>query len=90
MHKELTKELNLQSYRELQALSVDGNHKGSNIPSWLDRKSHSELMDSVTAQVTSLELTEKMLEVAMKLGTKVIIDKVLRKHQIPIPFLRHN
>lgn len=77
LHKELAHILNITSYREIPTLSVNGNRKGSNLPSWLDRKVSSSLMDSVTAQVTPAEFTEKLLQASIEVGTKVLIDSVV-------------
>lgn len=77
LHKELAVELDIKSYREIPTLSVNGSKKGKNVASWLDRKSSSELMDSGTAQITSLELVNKMLDFCLENGCEIIIDKVI-------------
>jgi glycine/D-amino acid oxidase-like deaminating enzyme len=64
MHKQLATTLGVESYRQVDTLNVDGNTKGVNVASWLDRKVTSSLMDRDTAQVTPLELTQKMLAAA--------------------------
>ncbi|KAJ1431838.1 FAD dependent oxidoreductase [Ochromonadaceae sp. CCMP2298] len=76
MHKQLATTLGVESYRQVDTLNVDGNHKGANVASWLDRKVTSSLMDRDTAQVTPLELTQKMLAAAQKQceGVEVLID----------------
>lgn len=94
LHKSLASELGISSYRELTTISVDGNRKGSNIPSWLDRKASSSLMDSKTAQVTPVEYTEKLLEAALTAGCQVIVDSadgvVVEAGQVTGVRLRHN
>lgn len=72
MHEELSKELNITSFRRLDTLSVNGNMKGTNIASWLDRNAVSKLMDSATAQVTPYELTDKLLSAAILKGAEFI------------------
>ena len=77
LHKQLASELHIESFREISTLSVDGSRTGSNIPKWLDRKVSSKIMDRDTAQVTPLELTEKLVDVAKSFGTQILIDKVV-------------
>lgn len=75
MHKQLATTLNLETYREIPTLSVDGSRKGTNTASWLDQRVTSSMMDSNTAQVTSKELVEKMLKATIDtVGTEVLID----------------
>jgi len=78
LHKELAQTLHLESYREITTLSVDGNVQGENVPSWLDRKAKSHVMDTNTAQVTSAELVDKMLQAAVQAGgVDVVIDRAV-------------
>ena len=77
MHRELADKFNIESYRQVNTLSVDSNHKGSNPASWLDKKVRSELMDTATAQVTPKEYTEKVLEAAKAAGAEILIDTVI-------------
>ncbi|CAM9615918.1 unnamed protein product [Chrysoparadoxa australica] len=77
MHEAYAKKLGISSYRKLPTLSVDGNRKqrkGAPVPAaWLDRESHTSFMDSDTAQVTPMELTQKMFDAAVEAaGTKFI------------------
>ena len=51
MHKDLAEKLNIESYRQVKTLNVDGNRKGPNEASWLDKKVTSGFMDDATAQV---------------------------------------
>jgi glycine/D-amino acid oxidase-like deaminating enzyme len=75
MHAQLAKTLDINSYRRVDTLNVDGNRKGPNAASWLDRTVSSSLMDRDTAQVTPLELTQKMLAAAQETGcTEVLLD----------------
>eukprot|EP01035_Chromulina_nebulosa_P024498 gene24498-31900_t len=76
LHEQLALELQIQSYRKVTTLSVDGNKSGKNIANWLDRKASSVVLSMNTAQVTPLELTTKMLEAATSAGTEVIIGTV--------------
>lgn len=76
LHKELAQHLNINSYRQVNTLNVNG-RKGINVPTWLDLKVSSKLMDTSTAQVTPLEFTEKMLASIISKGdTEVVIDTV--------------
>jgi len=51
---------------------------GENVPSWLDRKAKSHVMDTNTAQVTSAELVDKMLQAAVQAGgVDVVIDRAV-------------
>lgn len=69
LHKELAQTLNIQSFRQVKALSVQGRTKpGSNVATWLDRKVSSQLMDADCGQVTPKELTEKLLAAAIATG----------------------
>lgn len=77
LHRELANLLSIESYREITTLEVDGSRKGKNIPSWLNRKASSVVMDRGTAQVTSSEFTEKLLEAAKSHGAEVLIDTVV-------------
>lgn len=73
MHESLANEFKLESYRKISTLNVDGNSKGRNIASWLDRNVKSSHMSDDTAQVTPLELTQKFIEKACALGAEVLI-----------------
>jgi len=75
MHAELAKELNIESFRPIQTLSVSGGRKGKNAAPWLNGKASSTHMDSNTAQVTPLEVATKMMEAAQKMGTKMKIGE---------------
>lgn len=78
MHRELASTLHLESYRAIPTLEVDGSRRGKNSASWLDRTVTSHLMDDNTAQVTSLELVEKMLQAAIDaVGVEVIVDSAV-------------
>jgi glycine/D-amino acid oxidase-like deaminating enzyme len=77
LHKELADILHVESYREIITLEIDCKRQGKNIPSWLNGSVSSNVMDIGTAQVTSLELTQKLLEAAINAGTEVLIDKVV-------------
>lgn len=75
----LAQELRIESFRELDTLSVDGNRPGKNVASWLDGRVSSKFMDSATAQVTPLELTQKLMEAAISAGAEykeAIVDGV--------------
>lgn len=78
LHRELASTLGLSTYREVSTLNVDGTRKGSNVASWLDQKVSSSHMDSDTAQVTSKELVEKMLQAAVDaVGVEVVIGSAV-------------
>jgi glycine/D-amino acid oxidase-like deaminating enzyme len=77
MHKKLAEELNIESYRAIPTLSVH-HRKGSNVASWLDKKSSSSLLDDNTAQVTPLELTQRLADEACKRGTEIVIGQAKR------------
>jgi glycine/D-amino acid oxidase-like deaminating enzyme len=79
LHKELAKELNIESFRVIDTIAVDSSRKGETVASWLDRKCSSTSMDSATAQVTPLELTQKLLAAAVAGGAeymKGIVDGI--------------
>mmetsp|Transcript_11100 Transcript_11100/g.21303 ORF Transcript_11100/g.21303 Transcript_11100/m.21303 type:complete len:425 (+) Transcript_11100:46-1320(+) len=76
LHQELAETLDIQSYRKLPTLSVNGGRKGKNPASWLDGKASSSIMDTNTAQVTPLELTEKLMAKAIERGASVRIGTV--------------
>ena len=77
MHKELASKLNIESYRQVDTLNVNGRMKGPNVASWLDGKVTSQLMDKDTAQVTPAELTLKMFSEAQRLGAELKIDQAV-------------
>jgi hypothetical protein len=65
LHEQLAEELGIESFRKLPTLNVKVGRKGAaNAASWLDGKATSSLMDTGTAQVTPLELTEKFMAAA--------------------------
>jgi len=76
LHAELAETLGIDSYRTLPTLNVNGRRKGKNLASWLDGKASSSLMDTNTAQVTPLELTEKLMAKAVENGATVRIGAV--------------
>jgi glycine/D-amino acid oxidase-like deaminating enzyme len=79
LHKQLAKDLAIESFREITTLSAEGDKKGKNVASWLDGNVSSKLMDSATAQVTPMELTQKLLDVAIAAGAEYrvgIVDGV--------------
>lgn len=76
LHKQLAQQLNIESFREITTLSVDGNRKGKNVAKWLNRKVTSKIMDDGTAQVTPLEFTDKLLAAAIEAGAELLIDSV--------------
>ena len=76
LHVELSTELNVESFRRIPTLEVIGKSQGGNLAPWLDRKVTSSLMDSVTAQVTPKELTEKFIEYSLSKGSELLIGTV--------------
>ena len=76
LHEKLAKELNIQSFRRIDTLSVDGSEKGPNVASWLDRTATSTSMGTPTAQVTPLELTTKLWEAAAATGHAALVRGV--------------
>lgn len=74
MHEKLAEELKIESYRHVKTLSVNGNKRGKIDATWLDRQVTSSILDSgaSTAQVTPLELTQKLMKAAVELGTKYV------------------
>lgn len=72
MHEELARTLNVESYRRIPTLNVDGNRKGKTNASWLDRNCQSSLMDGATAQVTPLELTNKLIDASVAKGARFV------------------
>lgn len=71
---DIVKELGILSYREIKALTVDGNKEGTNDASWLDRRAKSSLMvDTATAQVTPVDLTEAYVKAAISMGAELKI-----------------
>lgn len=79
MFKELSVELGLASYREIPTLSVDATRpskkRTGTHPSWLDRQVSVSPMSGATAQVTPLELTQKLVEAAIANGAEVMTQK---------------
>mmetsp|Transcript_18641 Transcript_18641/g.25711 ORF Transcript_18641/g.25711 Transcript_18641/m.25711 type:complete len:418 (+) Transcript_18641:3-1256(+) len=82
LHKTLASTLGVSSYREVTTLNVQRSRKKVKSPaSWLNINTVSgELMDKNTAQVTPLELTEKMMEAAIASGAKLRIDSAIGVH----------
>jgi glycine/D-amino acid oxidase-like deaminating enzyme len=75
MHRDLATELNLSTYRQITTLSVQSSsfiRRGGNEASWLKGQVSSSIMDNNTAQVTSIELTNKFMECALAAGSKLI------------------
>ena len=66
LHKELAEKFQLSSFRLLDVLSLDGTARakrpaGGNAASWLDRQVKSSSLSGAAAQVTPLELTERLM-----------------------------
>jgi len=76
MHAMLAEKLGLSSYRKIRTLSVDGSKKGHTSAAWLDGMVTSSLMDDNTAQVTSMELTSRLMEEAVAGGAELQIGRV--------------
>jgi glycine/D-amino acid oxidase-like deaminating enzyme len=76
LHVEVAKKLGITSFRELGVLSVSSTgRRGLLHVSWLDRASRTSLLDGAAAQVTPLELTEKLMESSgaeVRLGTTAV------------------
>ena len=79
LHVDLAKKLGISSYRPVDVLSVavGGRKKSSGAGgvSWLDRAASSEPMEGAAAQVTPLELTEKLIAASgaeVRLGTSAV------------------
>jgi glycine/D-amino acid oxidase-like deaminating enzyme len=74
MHEKLAEDLNVESYRHVKTLSVNGNKRGKTDATWLDRQVTSSILDSgaSTAQVTPLELTQKLMKAAVENGAKYV------------------
>ena len=86
LHEELAKTLNLTSYRKIETLSYAYSSSGNKTdmagtgkrPDWLQNENAKvSLMDTDTAQVTPLELTRRMMDVAMSKGTKLVTGNVV-------------
>ena len=75
LHAQLAKDLDLQSYRTIDTLSVETT-RGTSVASWIDGEASSTLMDRVTAQVVPAELTNKMLEYCKAKGCDVFFGRV--------------
>jgi len=74
LHEDIAKTLNIESYRKIDVLSVNGRRKGDNVATWLDGPTvSSTIMDRGTAQVSPYELTTKMMTAAEANGAKVVI-----------------
>ena len=76
MYIDLAAKLGITSFRQISALQVNGRRAGSNVASWLDRQVTSTLMDNNVAQVTPLELTEKLIQNALDAGSELLIGDV--------------
>lgn len=76
LHQKLANDLEVESFRMITTLSVDGSRKGKIDASWLDGKCSSKFMDSATAQVTPLELTEKLMSAALAAGAEYRVGTV--------------
>jgi glycine/D-amino acid oxidase-like deaminating enzyme len=76
MMEQLAAELQIGSYRKLPTLSVSATKRGTSAVGWLDCGWKTSLLDDETAQVTPLELTEKLLQAAVASGCEVIIGSV--------------
>jgi glycine/D-amino acid oxidase-like deaminating enzyme len=76
MHASLARDLEISSYRAIATLSVDGSRKGQTDANWLDKKAKSKPMDSATAQVTPLELTQKLIDTAVRRGCRLVLGTV--------------
>lgn len=61
LHVELAKTLRVDSFRPVDVLSVQVGRKGATGVSWLDRVAATAPMKGAAAQVTPLELTEKLI-----------------------------
>jgi glycine/D-amino acid oxidase-like deaminating enzyme len=72
MHEELARTLNVESYRRIPTINVNGNRKGKSDASWLDRTCQTSIMDGATAQVTPLELTNKLIEASVQKGARFV------------------
>ena len=70
--------MGVTSYRRIPTRSVRGGVSSSsgNRPSWLDGKVQVRPMDEGTAQVTPLELTNKLMNAAIAKGAKLEIGTV--------------
>lgn len=84
MHADLARELSVTSYRRLTTLEVDANikrkkRKSTNIASWLNTDHvSSSLMDENTAQVTSMELVQRMWEAAeQQVGAELVVGRAV-------------
>ena len=82
LHQQLAAELGIESYRQIDTLSVTGGAKfrgGSNqhAPHWLDGELSSKLIDTETAQVTPCEVTTKLMRAAIDLGARLVIGSVV-------------
>lgn len=63
LHLELAEKLKIESFRKVGVLSVCGGKRRGNVDvSWLDRLATTSPMDGSAAQVTPLELTQKLVE----------------------------
>ena len=77
MHEKLAQTLGVNSYRKLPTMQVAGGKRRSdNAVPWLDGAVRScEVMDEETAQVTPKELTEKLVEAAVRNGAQLLVGK---------------
>mmetsp|Transcript_85082 Transcript_85082/g.188959 ORF Transcript_85082/g.188959 Transcript_85082/m.188959 type:complete len:373 (-) Transcript_85082:95-1213(-) len=78
LHAQLAAELGIESFRRLPTLSVGG-RRGAGAPprgfTWVDRAG-SKIMDEDTAQVNPAEVTQRLLDAAVKNGAKLQIGTV--------------
>mmetsp|Transcript_6953 Transcript_6953/g.18650 ORF Transcript_6953/g.18650 Transcript_6953/m.18650 type:complete len:442 (+) Transcript_6953:138-1463(+) len=76
LHKQLAKELNVESFREIPTLELNvsrkgGGKRGQSKPEWLSNDVSSRVMDRNTGQVEPKELTQKLLASAVSQGCVV-------------------
>ena len=82
MHQELASELELETFREIETLSVSSGargNQGKKMRSWLDGDvAKASLLDTNTAQVTPLEITSKLAMAAVdKYGAEIVYGRAL-------------
>ena len=82
LHQSLAVELQLESYRPINTLEVTPNaspaNKTSNVPplNWLHPKLNYSILDKQTAQVSPMELLQRLLEESLEMGAELLIDTV--------------
>lgn len=86
LHEQLAGELGVKGYRKLPTLNVasgrrskavDAAQQAGKVPLWLDGAvAQASLMDADTAQTNPFELTNALMDAAVKSGAKVVIGKV--------------